>query len=295
VKYRGLKRSLTDFKRHPWLHVMSISTISVALIIIGAFLLCLRNFNYVAEKTSPQITGTFYLKEELSAVDVQRLKEKILSLEHVKKVVFKPKRSVVEELQVFLGGSSTEILPGGELFPDVYEIELKKDTSPSEIGIIKSILHRFPEAAEVDFSDDWLAQYKRVQHLLTWVGFILMAGVIIGCTFIIANFMGMRHQQRKNEIEIVNLIGAHRNFILSPFLWEGAIEGVLGALVSLVILYFGQFVASTLLHAQWVNFLSLQSWLFLSLWQMGLVVVLGVMMALFGGVTVFWRFQENTY
>jgi cell division transport system permease protein len=272
---------------------MSISTITVSLIIIGAFFLCFRNFNWIAEKTSPEITGSVYLKDEMQAVDIQRLKEKILALENVKKVTFKPKKSGVEELQVFLGDVGNEVMPGGELFPDVVEIELKRDTSPGEIGILKNILMKFPEIAEADFSDDWLGQYKRVQQFFTWVGVFLMLGVVIGCSFIIANFMGMRQEQRKNEIEIVNLIGAHRNFIMSPFLWEGAIEGVIGSLLAILSLYFGKTFLSILLHSQWVNFLNLKSWLFLSFWQVLFILAVGIAMALFGSVTVFWRFQEN--
>ena len=59
---RGLRRSITDFRRHPWLHLISISTIAVALLILGTFFLCYRNFEALAEKTSPQVTGTVYLK-----------------------------------------------------------------------------------------------------------------------------------------------------------------------------------------------------------------------------------------
>jgi cell division transport system permease protein len=274
---------------------MSISTITVSLIIIGGFFLCFRNFNWVAEKTSPEITGSVYLKEELQAVDIQRLREKILALENVKKATFKPKKSVVEELQVFLGDAGKEGMPGGELFPDVVEIELKRDTSPGEIGILKAILMKFPEIAEADFSDDWLGQYKKFQQFFTWVGVVLMLGVIIGCSFIIANFMGMRQEQRKNEIEIVNLIGAHRNFIMSPFLWEGAIEGIMGSFLAVLILYLGKTTLSFLLHSQWVSMLNINSWLFLSFGQVLVLIVVGIAMALFGSVTVFWRFQENTY
>jgi len=58
VKNRGLRRSITDFRRHPWLHFISVTTITVALVILGTFFLCYRNFENLAEKTSPQVTGT---------------------------------------------------------------------------------------------------------------------------------------------------------------------------------------------------------------------------------------------
>ncbi len=294
-KYRGFRNSFSDFKRQPWLHFISIMTISVALVIVGGFFLCYRNFEKLAEKTNPQISGTAYLKEELSPEQVDSLKVRVLSLENIQKVSFKSKNNVVEELQAFLGTAGGAGLPGSELFPDVLEIEVKKDVPAEKIPILKGVLSRLPEIAEVDFSDDWLAQYKKISNMLKIVGMMIMGGVIVGCSFLIANFMGMRHQSRRNEIEIVNLIGADRNFILSPFIWEGVIEGVAGATLAVAALYFIKTFFSNLASAHWSTFLGVPNWSFLSVAQILVIYAIGVAMALLGGVTVFLRFQEDTF
>lgn len=293
-KYKGLRYSFSDFKRQPWLHFVSIMTISVALVIIGGFFLCYRNFEKLAEKTSPQISGTAYLKEELTPTQIQSLRDRIMGLENIQKVSFKSKNNVVEELQTFLGAAGGSSLPGSELFPDVMELEVKKEISPEKIQIIKGIVSRFPEVAEVDFSDDWLAQYKKISQTLKIIGLIVMGFMIVGCSFLIANFMGMRHQSRRNEIEIVNLIGADRNFILTPYIWEGVIEGIAGSTVALTGLFFIRVFFSSLTTAHWSNFLGMPQWSFLSLTQILVIYVIGIAMALLGGITVFLRFQEDT-
>jgi len=266
----------------------------IALVIIGGFFLCYRNFEKIAEKTSPQITGTVYLKEELSTGEIQRLKDRILALENVQKVSFKAKKAVVEELQTFLGSAVNEALPGTELFPDILELELRKESSAESISALSVILSKFSEVSEVDFSDDWLLQYKKASHLIKIIGLIIMTSMIVGCSFLIANFMGMRHQSRKNEIEIVNLIGAHRNFILTPFVWEGVIEGVIGACLATVVLFGIKIFLSTLVSAHWSTLLGVHDWSFLSIGQFLAVFLIGIAMALLGGITVFLRFQENT-
>ncbi|MFM8314902.1 MAG: permease-like cell division protein FtsX, partial [Deltaproteobacteria bacterium] len=91
---------------------------------MGSFLLGYRNFESIAEKTNPHMTGTVYLKEGLSDAQIGLLKENILSQENVLRATFKSKRKVADELQVFLGSTGTEILPGSELFPDLIEIDL---------------------------------------------------------------------------------------------------------------------------------------------------------------------------
>jgi cell division transport system permease protein len=146
---------------------------------------------------------------------------------------------------------------------------------------------------EVDFSEDWLAQYKRVRQVLKIFGVMLLVGCLVGCSFIIANFMGMRHQSRKNEIDIVRLIGAHQNFILGPFLWEGLIEGLIGASFALSLLYVIKMSLATLISVQWSSLLGVHEWLYLSFSQLLALIGVGIAMAFCGGFTVFLRFREN--
>ncbi len=293
IKNRGLRRSLTDFTRHPWLHFISISTICVALVILGSFFICSRNFDRMAEKTSPHVTGTVYLKEGLVENEIKTLETRLQTLEGIQSVIFKTRNVVVQDLQAFLGGAGMNVLPGTELFPDVIELQMNADTSEAIIAKHKQEISSFQEVAEVDFSEDWLAQYKRVRQTIKVFGWLLLMGILVGCSFIIANFMGMRHQSRKHEIDTVWLIGAHRNFILAPFLWEAAIEGILGTLISLTILVFIKGLMATLISTHWVSLMGIREWLFLSPAQIVLLLFVGMGMAFAGSITVFLRFQEN--
>jgi cell division transport system permease protein len=293
MNYRGLKRSFIDFKRHPWLHFVSISTIAVSLVILGVFFLCYRNFDSLAERTSNQSTGTVYLKDALKEADINRLREKILGLPYVQRVLFKTKASIMEDLQSFLGSATVETMPGNELFPDVLEISIRKDATPGEVGELRVIISKYSEVAEVDFSEDWLTQFRKVRQFFRIGGALLIFGIVIGCGFMIANFMGMRHQARKREIEIVRLIGASQRFVLAPFLWEGTIEGVLGTGVALLGLYGLEVIIAAVISVQWASLLGVKELLYLSPVQLLCIFGLGMTMAFFGSITVFLRFQEN--
>jgi cell division transport system permease protein len=233
------------------------------------------------------------LRENLSDSQIAQLKERILSQDNVMKVSFKPKKKVADELQIFLGSNAGEVLPGAELFPDLIELELNKNTSPQDLIALKTIISREPEITEVDFSEDWLAQYKKVRGLLSGIGWALMVALVLGCSFIIANFMGMRHQSRKEEIEIVQLIGAERSFVLTPFIWEGLIEGILGSGTAMAILLIGKWLLGDLLASQWNAILGTSSWLFLSFGQMILLGFNGITTALLGSFTVFLKTAER--
>lgn len=294
VKNRALRRILTDYIRHPWLHVISISTITVALLILGGFFLCSRNFDNLAERTSPQVSGTLYLHDGQTATQIEVLRTRLLALENVKSATFKTKNTVVQDLHSFLGSAGGESLLGSELFPDVIELQVKNEAGPTAVAVLKGIITKFPEVAEVDFSEDWLNQYRKVRQTIKVFGALFLVSILVGCSFIIANFMGMRHQSRKNEIDIVRLIGANRNFVLLPFLWEGLIEGLLGSLLALIGLSVLRGLLSALITVHWSTLLGVREWLFLSPWQVMAVIAMGVAMAFGGSITVFFRFHENS-
>lgn len=290
---RPIIRTWKSFKRQPLLHLASISTITVSCLILGTFLLCYTNFETLAEKTNPHMTGTVYLKENLSTAQIDGIKERLLGLENVKKVTFKSKTKVADELQAFLGASGGEVLPGTELFPDLLELELNKETSSAEISTLKSAIGQEALVSEVDFSEDWLAQYKKVRGILGTIGWILTGALVLGCGFIIANFMGIRHQARKEEMEIVQLIGAERSFILTPFIWEGLLEGLLGASFSLFLLLAIKWFFSSVLAQEWNSALGISSWVFLSWGHVFLLGFVGITMALLGSFAVFFRTVEQ--
>jgi cell division transport system permease protein len=292
---KGLTRILHDFKKHPWLHFISVTTIAISLFILGIFFLGYENINTLAEKASPQIVGSLYLKENLSDAQIQQIKEKILSTEQVLKVTFKSKQTVLQDLQSFLGNKNYETIPGGELFPDILEITLKNEMEDTQKDILKGFLTAIPEIVEVDFSEDWLYQYKKFQRFLKIAGIILFVGILLGCSFIISNFMGMRHQARRQEIDIIRLMGANRGFLLTPFLWEGILEGLLGAAIAIPLLYLFKTFGAAAVSMQWTSLIGFKDISFLGFQEMLMLSSLGIVMAFLGSLTVFLRLKEKRF
>lgn len=294
MNWRGLRRTFSDFYNHPILHGLSVLTISIALLIVGVFFLCYRNIETIAEKTHPTTTATVYLRDALPRDEIDAIGKKLTTLPSVKKAVFRNKASVVAELESFLGLETRETMPGAELFPDLFEIELRTSLNRAGIEKLKAAVVAIPQVSEVDFSEEWLSQYKKIRQVMKICGAILMTGLLIGCSFIIANFMGMRHQSRRREIEIIRLMGAHSRFIATPFLWEGMIEGLIGAALALLMLHTGRMLASAATSSQWTKMLGIKEWLYLSSGQIALVVMIGLAMAFVGSLTVFFRLRESS-
>jgi len=77
-------------------------------------------------------------------------------------------------------------------------------------------------------------------------------------------------------------------------LWEGLIEGLIGAAIALSMLYIIKLSLATIISVQWSSLLGVQEWLYLSAQQFVALIGLGIAMAFCGGFTVFLRFRENT-
>lgn len=287
------QKTLRSFRRQPLLHFATIATIGVSCLILAFCLFVYRNLDHLAEQTHPYSTGTVYLKDGMSQSEIDSLRESILLEKGVMSADFKSKQTVSKELQSFLGGSSLEIVPGSELFPELLEIRLKEEASAELIDALKSKLKMNPLISEIDFSEDWLVQFTRIRELLKSIGWSLIFLLTAGCGFIIANFMGMRHQSRKTEMEIVQLIGAHTSFILAPFLIEGMIVGLLGSGTSLFLLYLARTALNGLLSEDWTSVLGVSSWVFISATQVMLLILLGMTMALIGSLVVFFKTSEQ--
>lgn len=291
---RGLIRSFSDFRRHPWLHAVSVMTIAISLLILGVFFLGYRNIEHIADKARSQGTGTVYLKDGLSPEQVSALSDRARAMPGVVRVEFKSRASVLDEIEGFLGSTETQSLTSEALFPDVLEVEVRKDLTPEQVSDVKAMLSIIPEVAETDFSEDWMAQLTKLRRVFNIIGVVLMVGIIIGCGFIIANFMGMRHQARREEIDVVRLHGAHRNFILAPFFVEGLIEGIAGASIAVTLLYILKSLAGAVITVNWASALGLKELLYLSPGQLATVYAVGIAMAFFGSIAVFLRFQEHS-
>jgi len=104
---------------------------------------------------------------------------------------------------------------------------------------------------DVQFNQEWVEKMESLSRIVKAIGFFLGGILILAAFFIISNVVRLNVFARKNEIEILRLVGATNTFIRIPFLLEGSVLGLLGSLISMAILFllikiFPVYVGSTL-------------------------------------------------
>jgi len=181
----------------------------------------------------------FFLDKDLSPKETDELQRAILQSPLVDRVQFISQEQALQkfennfpELRSIL--RSIETNP----FPPSFEVLLKKNaaTSPEIFRFIEE-MRNTAGISDVQFNKDWVEKMRSLSRLAKAIGLFLGGILVLASFFIISNVIKLNVLARKNQIEILRLVGATNTFIRIPFLLEGGFLGILGSLLSLLLLF----------------------------------------------------------
>lgn len=123
-------------------------------------------------------------------------------------------------------------------FPASYEVTLvEKDLSSTDIISFINQMENHPGVEDIQYNREWIERMQSLSRLAKAIGFFLGGILILASFFIISNVIKLNVFSRRNEIEILKLVGGTNMFIRIPFLFEGIVLGILGGLLSLILLF----------------------------------------------------------
>ena len=122
-------------------------------------------------------------------------------------------------------------------FPASLEVRLSSArVDPAAVERLARLVARMPGVSDVRYDRRWLERLSAVAGAIRWTGYALSAVLIFAAALTISNVVRLALVARRDEIEIMELVGAPWSFIRGPFICEGILQGALGALVALVVL-----------------------------------------------------------
>lgn len=233
-----LKDALNSLKRNATLSIASVATVMATLFILGVFLLTVLNVKIAISGVEAQLQIKVFLNDNIKIDQQQKIYEKINEQSGVASITFESKAQALENLKKQLGSKNKDLLAGmesGNNLPNSYIVKAKTaDDIPKISNNIKNM-------AGIDQINDGSSAAKKVSIItkaIQWVGIILFAILIGVSLFLIANTIRLAVYSRRREIGIMKYIGATDWFIRWPFIFEGMIIGLLGAIFSVIILYY---------------------------------------------------------
>ena len=260
------KRAIYDIRTNRFLNAVTIITIALSILIVSSLVLFFVNANDYMNSWKKGIRIIAYLKPDIVEPNLVDIKSKIQKLYGVAEVEFISKEEAMKRLreQMKQQASLFDGLKENPL-PDAFEIRLIERSSNSEkIENLAAQLESLPEIDEVEYGQRWIGRFVKVFELFRLTGYAMSGIFFIAAVFIVANTIRLVIYSRREEIEIMRLVGATDRFIKAPFYIEGIIQGALGGIIGLAAL-FATFIyisisvehglSSDLLH---IRFLSLR-------------------------------------
>ena len=240
----SMRRALANTFENRLVHLIGIGTMAIAFLIFDAFLLVSLNVNYWIEGQGSSLTMSIYFKGNPDKVAVERVTEELLHYPGVTINEFISKSDAMGNLKRRLGDKAG-LLDGLEdnPLPASLEIILSRGKVEDFPKQLKTRLEMLEVVDEVHYSHEWAEKIQAIMGAVKLIGIIFGGLLFLAALFIIINTIKLTIYSRHDEVEILKLVGATNRFVKAPFLIEGSIQGFLGGLTALVILFFGYLVA----------------------------------------------------
>jgi cell division transport system permease protein len=231
-------RALANPRQNVFVSVVTVGTIALALLIASLFLLVYVNLEGMAEGWSDKVQVTAYFDREPAPLAVAALKGRVKAIPGTSKVVFVTQLEAEGRLRARLKGQEA-LLEGitPDVLPASFEISLDRSHRDSaSVASYVLALKRISGITEVQYGEEWVKRFNSFMNMFRLMGALLGGFLTIAVLFIVSNTIKLTIYARKDELELLGLVGATRFFIKAPFLIEGVLQGALGAAVSLVAL-----------------------------------------------------------
>ena len=218
---------------------LSVVLIAISISLVGAFFLVAENLRSVVETVRDESTVTVFLKSsatEADRADLERLAKETHLVGQMRRVSPEDARARFSTWWKSLGPAARS-LPGNP-FPASIEMELDPASVSSEaLPPFLRLLAAHRATEEVQFDVEWIRRLRGAVSLARLTGVVLALLLTLGAAFTIANVVRLTLLLHRDEIEILRLVGAPEFLIRGPYLLGGLVQGLLGAVVALALLW----------------------------------------------------------
>ena len=229
-----LRKALGNIWINPFLSLVTLSTIAISMLILGLFSLIYLNVQQSLQQMGGELQITAYLQETISSEQAEVLRSKVADWPEVERITYISKEQALarfrSQLREYAG-----ILEGLKENPLPASLELTLMPQYGRSGNIKELstrLGRLPGVAEVQYGRKWMAKLRVFVEVMKLVGITVGGLLLIATIFVISNTIKLTFYSRREELEIMRLVGATDFFIKAPFLIEGLLHGLGGALLA---------------------------------------------------------------
>ena len=232
--FYAFQQAMANFLRNKMVNSLCLGIIAFTLLVPGIFNYISFNLDRYINKLSENVEAIFYIKDDSDRSTIEKLLQQIQANLLVKEVGFTSK----DQAKINFAGEFPEltyILAEFNNSPFPASIDVKFLADARNLMQIESFIRDIKKANPVEsvqLNLDWARKIAMIKKFTSFVGFFLSAILLIVSIFIIFNVVKINIFYRRDEINILRLVGASNWYIKTPFLIEGCVLGFLGGLLA---------------------------------------------------------------
>jgi cell division transport system permease protein len=233
--------TLAGLRGSPVTSAIAAATIGVCLLLAGAFAVLVANMEAILTRFGEELHVVAYLAPDLPPHQLDALMERALAQPGVDSVTHVSAPEAAERFRRTQPARSV-LLDGLEQNPLPASIELRLGAGRRDaetVRAVSSTLAGLDGVTEIGSGNEWIEGYARAVALIRGVGLAIGTVLALATLLIVANTIRLSIYARRDEIEILRLVGASRSYVAAPFLIEGFLEGIAGGLLGLGLLWAG--------------------------------------------------------
>jgi len=285
--------ALVSLKRGRQSGLLSTGTIALALFVLGGFLIVTANLERLGAEWSSTAEMSVYLEDAITDEQRRGIESALGASEIVASREYVSKDAAMTRFkETFKDVAESIDTLGANPLPASYEVRLKAG-SAAEAGIdeLGGKLRGTAGVADVRYDRQWLSRLMSAIAVIRGVGLILAAVLTFAAALTVASVVRLALHARRDELEIMQLVGAPQAFIRGPFVMEGVLQGGVGALLALLALGAAFLALRGRYLVPLASAMNMNSISFLPVELCILLVVGGMAVGCLGGLFAAWNRQ----
>lgn len=235
----ALANTLAGLRGSPVTTAIAALTIAVCLVLAGAFALLVANMQAILARFGEELHVVAYLEPGITPRELDALMERALAQPGVETVEYVSAEEAAQrfrrtqpERAVLLEGLDDNPLPAS--------VELRLAPQQRSAAVARAVsetLNALPGVAEIGGGNEWIEGYAQATALIRAVATALGGVLALATLLIVGSTIRLSLYARRDELEILGLVGASRSYVSAPFLLEGLLEGLAGGVLGLALLW----------------------------------------------------------
>lgn len=219
--------------------IMTLLTVSLSVLIFAFFYLVYTNMLNSSERLGDDLRLIVYLEDDPGPELREQLRRKITNFDKVEDIIFVSREQAYQRFEKQLGSNKDvlEDIPKDFLPASVEVVPLKTLRSLNQVKLFSEYLSSLPGTLKVQYGQEWVERFYYFTRLLSIVVILSGSLLILTTIFMVSYTIRLTIFNRQAELELLKFVGATKNYIRTPFLLEGVLQGFLGSSLGIISLY----------------------------------------------------------